>query len=64
MEQERQVTLTLTVNQLNTVLAGIIKLSIEMGLETFQVVQQQANQQLGIPNTQAPNGPLGNKVVQ
>ena len=64
MEQERQVTLTLTVNQLNTVLSGIIKLPIEVGLETFQLVQQQANQQLGAPNMSAPNGPLGNKVVQ
>ena len=60
---EQQVTLQLTVNQLNTVLMGIVKLPIEVGMETFQTVQQQAEQQLGKP-TVAPQGPLGNKVVQ
>ena len=60
---EQQVTLQLTVAQLNTIIAGIVKLPIEVGFETFQVVNQQAEQQLGKP-TQPPQGPLGGKVIQ
>ena len=63
MNQEPQVTLQLTVTQLNTVLSGIVKLPIEVGLETFQIVNAQAEQQLGKPG-QAPQGPLGGKVIQ
>ena len=44
-QQERQVTLNLTINQLNTILAGVVKLPIEVGLEVFNVVQQQAQAQ-------------------
>ena len=32
-QQERQVTLNLTINQLNTILAGVVKLPIEVGLD-------------------------------
>ena len=63
MNQEAQVTLKLSVQHLNVVLGGLIKLPIEVGLDTFQVVQQQAEQQLGKP-TQPPQGPLGGKVIQ
>lgn len=63
--QEPQVSLKLSVNQLNVVLSGLIKLPIEIGLETFQLVQQQAQQQLGSPSSaQVPPGPMGSKVVQ
>jgi hypothetical protein len=63
-QQAQQVTLQLTINQLNMVLGGIAKLPIEVGLETFQVIQQQAQQQLGSPTSQVPPGPLSDKVVQ
>ena len=49
MNQEAQVTLKLSVQHLNVVLGGLIKLPIEVGLETFQIVQQQAQEQLGTP---------------
>ena len=62
--EEKEVTLNLTVNQLNMVLSGIIKLPIEVALDTFNAIQQQAQQQLGAPTSTTPNGPLGNKVVQ
>lgn len=62
---EKTVKLELTINQLNAVLGGLVKLPIEVGLDAFNVVQQQAQQQLGPPNSSsAPDGPLGNKVVQ
>ena len=65
MEQQAQqvqtVTLELNINQLNTVLAGVVKLPIEVGLEVFNTIQQQAQAQLGAPNAQ---GPLADKVIQ
>ena len=63
MEQkELKVSLELTINQLNTVLAGVVKLPIEAGLETFNTIQQQAQQQLGAPTS--AQGPLADKVIQ
>ena len=56
---ENTVTLELNINQLNAVIAGLAKLSIEAGLEAFQVVQKQANEQLN----QQPQGPLADKVI-
>lgn len=62
---EKTVTLELSINQLNTVLAGVVKLPIEAGLDTFNTIQQQAQQQLGAPSMANPTeGPLSNKVVQ
>ena len=46
----------------STVLAGVVKLPIEVGLEAFNVIQQQAQSQLGAPNT--AQGPLSDKVIQ
>jgi hypothetical protein len=69
MQQEKQITLNLTINQLNVVLSGVVKLPIEMGLETFDTIQQQANQQLGAPTANQPvagspiSGALANKVI-
>ena len=60
---EQKATLELTIPQLNTVLAGLVKLPIEVGLDTFQTVQQQAQQQLGQPNSNTPQGPLASKVI-
>ena len=48
-EQLKSVTITLNMNQLNVVMAGIAKLTIESGIETFNVIQQQAQQQLSAP---------------
>lgn len=59
--EQKTVTLNLTVNQLNIVLSGMIKLPIEVGLDTFNEIQQQAQQQLGNPNL--PAGPLSDKVI-
>lgn len=58
-QQEKQVTLQITINQLNVIMSGLVKLPIEIGLDTFQFVQQQANQQLG-----PAQGPMSSKVVQ
>ena len=40
------VTLQLNLNQVNIVLAGLAKLPIEVGLDTFNLVQKQAQEQL------------------
>lgn len=58
---ENKVTLELTVNDLNVILAGLSKLPIEAALQTFDEVRNQAQQQLG-QSTQ-PEGPLADKVV-
>jgi hypothetical protein len=60
---EQKVTLELTIQQLNTILGGLVKLPIEVGLDTFQAVQQQAQQQLGQPTSNTPEGPLSSKVI-
>ena len=62
--QQQQVSLQVTINQLNVILGGIAKLPIEVGLETFNTIQQQAQQQLGQPTLTTPPGELGSKVVQ
>ena len=59
-QQLQTVTLTLDVQKLNIVLAGLVKLPIEVGIETFNEVQQQAQAQLGSPNGQThPASALG-----
>ena len=58
---EQQVTLELSIQQLNVIIAGLAKLPIEAGLETFNAVQQQAQAQLGQPSN--VQGPLADKVV-
>lgn len=62
MNEETQVTLKLSINDLNIVMASIRKMPIEIALETFQYIQMQAEQQLGKP-TQVPQGPLSGKIV-
>ena len=59
---EQNVKLDLTIQQLNVIIAGLAKLPIEAGLETFNVVQQQAQTQLGQPSN--VQGPLADKVVE
>lgn len=58
---EQIVNLELTVQQLNVVLAGIVKLPIEVGLDAFNVIQHQAQRQLGQPSS--VDGPLADKVM-
>ena len=60
---EQKLTLELNIQQLNTILGGLAKLPIEVGLDTFQAVQQQAQEQLGQPNSNTPPGPLSSKVI-
>lgn len=58
---EQKANIELTIQQLNVVLAGLVKLPIEAALDTFNTVQQQAQMQLGQPNK--AEGPLADKVV-
>lgn len=55
-----KVTLELTIDQLNIIIAGLAKLPLENAIETFTVVREQANAQLQGP---APEGPLADKVI-
>ena len=57
---DKTVKLELTIEQLNVVMGGLVKLPIELGLTTFNVIQQQADTQL---KRQAPEGPLSDKVL-
>lgn len=56
---ENTIKIEVTLNQLNTILAGIAKLPLELSLETFNVVRQQADRQV----QQTPQGPLSDKVI-
>jgi len=58
---ENNVTLELSVQQLNVIIGGLAKLPIEVAIDTFQIVQQQAHAQLGQPTK--PEGPLSDKVI-
>lgn len=60
MNEQKTVTLSLDINQLNIILSGVAKLPIEMGIETFTEIQKQAQSQLGDPNsTSLPASALG-----
>lgn len=61
--QEPTVKLEVTVNELNVILIGMSKLSIEVAIGTFNKVQQQAEQQLGKPNSNQLQSPLSDKVL-
>jgi hypothetical protein len=58
---EQKVKLELSVQQLNVILSGIVKLPIEVAMDTFNEVQKQAQEQLGQPTRN--DGPLANKVL-
>ena len=60
---EQKLTLELNIQHLNTILAGLGKLPIELGIDTFTLVQQQARSQLGEPSQTTPSGSLASKVV-
>ena len=59
--ENQTISLELTIQQLNVILAGLAKLPIEVALETFNAVQQQAQSKLGPPAK--TEGPLANKVI-
>lgn len=59
--ENQTIALELTIQQLNVVLAGLVKLPIEVALDTFNAVQQQAQSKLGPPAK--TEGPLANKVI-
>jgi hypothetical protein len=46
MNEDKIVTLQLTINQINVILAGLGKLTLESGLEVFQLVHKQVNEQV------------------
>lgn len=58
---ESKVTLELSINQLNIIIAGLAKLPLETSIDTFTFVQQQAQEQLGSPSN--INGPLADKII-
>jgi hypothetical protein len=58
---EKKINLELTVQQLNIVISGLVKLPIEIGLQTFEEVQSQAQKQLGNPTN--IEGPLSDKII-
>ena len=57
---DKTVKLELTIDQLNVVMGGLVKLPIEVGMATFNAVQAQADAQL---RNNAPAGPLSDKVI-
>lgn len=59
---EKEVTLRLTVEQLNVIIAGLVKLPIEVGLSTFQEVQQQIDEQIK-QQQQSGAGSLSSKII-
>lgn len=61
--EDRTVAIDLNIQQLNTVLVGLSKLSIEVGLDTFNNIQKQANEKLKPPQGAGPEGPLADKVL-
>lgn len=50
MNEENIISLNLTINQINIVLAGLGKLPLEAGIQTFELIHKQVNEQ--IKNTQ------------
>ena len=59
--ENQTISLDLTVQQLNVILAGLAKLPIEVALDVFNNVQQQAQSKLGPPSKS--EGPLSDKVI-
>jgi hypothetical protein len=61
-QNEQKVNLNLSIQQLNTVMSAIVKLPIEVGLDTFNTIQHQAQQQLGDPTNKSKNS-LDDKII-
>ena len=60
-QQDRTVTITVTINELNTMVAGLDELPHKFSRGLIDKVSTQAREQLQ-PNT--PEGELGSKVIQ
>jgi hypothetical protein len=61
-QNEQKVNLNLSIQQLNTVMGAIVKLPIEVALDVFNTIQQQAQQQLGDSANRSKN-PLADKII-
>lgn len=59
---ENTIRVEVTLNQLNVILAGLVKLPLETSLETFTIVGQQADQQVQA-SSQRPEDPLSDKII-
>jgi hypothetical protein len=60
-QQEQTVTITVAVNELNTIIAGLDELPHKFSRGLIDKVSTQAREQL---QANQPDGPLGSKVVQ
>ena len=56
---ENTVKIEVSIQDLNIILSGLAKLPLEASLDTFNVVRQQADEQL----RNKPEGPLSDKVM-
>jgi hypothetical protein len=63
-QQEKTVTLELTIGELNAVLQGLTKVELGLALSAWAKINQQAEQQLGKPTQVVPQGDLAGKVIQ
>ncbi len=62
IKMEQKIKLELTVQQLNVVISGLMKLPMEVAMTTFAEVQKQADTQLNV-NREAIGGSLSDKVL-
>lgn len=60
---DKKVTLELTVDQLNVVMAGLSELPLRVSRGVFQFIQMEASKQIGSQVSAPPEGPLADKVV-
>jgi hypothetical protein len=60
---EQKLTFQFDNQQFNIIMSGLAKLPIEMGLETFEWMKEQAKQQLE-SSVEAPKDPLSSKVIK
>jgi hypothetical protein len=59
--QEVTVSLTLTISEVNTIIAGLDEIPHKFSRGLIDKISTQAREQL---QTQQPEGPLGTKVIQ
>jgi hypothetical protein len=60
-QQEQTVTITVAINELNTIIAGLDELPHKFSRGLIDKVSTQAREQLQVNQ---PDGPLGSKVVK
>jgi hypothetical protein len=59
-QQEKKVTLSITVNELNAVLQGLTEVKLGASIAAWVSINKQAEEQLGKPGAQ---GPLSDKLM-